>query len=186
MYHGPGDVGRSSWIAVAPDPILSVMACNDMGEGKSFQTYRALLNYFIRRDSDWEILCEEANIRTDVRGPQLTKSAEQPSVLVILHRISLINSLSDDYLAKLNFQRYDGDDMKGTIYGPGLHIICINSLWRISDENEYDLVIIDEISEVLDTTLSLKQKHGLKQTSSWAIRAVLITAIITSPARGIS
>ena len=149
-----------------------IVECTDMGGGKTFQMQRCVFREHTRRDTEWQRKCYE--IET---GKQATFLGDFPmnpdwdvvnrfvrevpfigdKVLVILHRVTLCDSVMTDYLGNLGFQIYSSDTTdfeKATRL-----VICIDSLWKVQCE-QWDLVVIDEIPEVLKQMCSLKMKKA--------------------------
>ena len=155
-----------------PGATQGIVECTDMGGGKTFQMQRCVFREHTRRDIEWQGKCYK--IET---GKQATFLGDFPmdpdwdvvnrfvrevpfigdKVLVILHRVTLCDSVMTDYLGNLGFQIYSSDTTdfeKATRL-----VICIDSLWKVQCE-QWDLVVIDEIPEVLKQMCSLKMKKA--------------------------
>ena len=108
------------------DGRLNIVERSAMGMGKTYQTKEFIINMRQQHDSF--------------------------NVLVISHRISLIRDAVNKYYRDLEFSVYF--DFKGrSVTEAGNHVVCINSLHHFKS-NEYDLVIIDELPEVLESLVT--------------------------------
>ena len=77
-------------------------------------------------------------------------------VLIILNRVALCNSVMTTYLAALGFQLYSANTTNFE-HATRL-VICIDSLWKVQCE-DFDLVCIDEVPEVIKQLTGLETKH---------------------------
>jgi len=160
--------------AVAPydfNDKRGIVECSDMGGGKTYQMEQLIFREHTPRDPDWErrlYEIEKGHISTilggwlppDMRQLSADFEANKPfvggKVLVVLHRITFCNSVMTTYLADLGFQLYSADTTDFEI--ATRMVICIDSLWKVQCE-EFDLVCIDEVPEVIKQLCGLNTKH---------------------------
>lgn len=161
--------------AVAPYDFSNkrgIVECSDMGGGKTYQMEQLIFREHTPRDPDWQIKLYqiEKGHNPSVLGGWLPPDMRQlladfeannkpfvgGKVLVVLHRVTLCNSVMTTYLADLGFQLYSADTTD--FENATRLVICIDSLWKVQCE-EFDLVCIDEVPEVIKQLCGLKTKH---------------------------
>ena len=148
-----------------------IVECSDMGGGKTYQMEQLIFREHTPRDPEWQIklyAMEKGHIPIVLGGwlpPDMRQllsdfEADKPfvggKVLVVLHRVTLCNSVMTTYLADLGFQLYSADTTD--FENATRLVICIDSLWKVQCE-EFDLVCIDEVPEVIKQLCGLKTKH---------------------------
>ena len=142
-----------------------------MGGGKTFQMEQLIFNEHTPRDTDWQRKLYEVEkghppsilgscLPSDMKEVLFAFEAKKPfvgdKVLIILHRVTLCNSVMTTYLAALGFQLYSANTTNFE-HATRL-VICIGSLWKVQCE-EFDLVCIDEVPEVIKQMSGLETKH---------------------------
>jgi hypothetical protein len=172
----------------------NIVECSDMGGGKSLQLYRLILLNFTGRTKDSKILIHDdikgkkSRCQRCMGTHFVSKSSEGSPctcgghwentvddvicdvptigtrVLIIYHRVALIDSAMRTYYSQLGFRYYtDKDACKDA----ERLVICIDSLWKVTNE-EWDLVAIDETPEVIKQLCSLKtKKNGSGKWETW-------------------
>ena len=149
-----------------------IVECSDMGGGKTLQMERLIFNEHTPRDTDWQRKLYEIEkghhppsilgncLPSDMKEVLLAFEAKKPfvggKVLIMLHRVTLCNSVMTTYLAALGFQLYSANTTNFE-HATRL-VICIDSLWKVQCE-EFDLVCIDEVPEVIKQMSGLETKH---------------------------
>jgi hypothetical protein len=154
------------------DEICAIVECTEMGGGKTFQTAKLIQGQFTRRDDEWEnrMIASRSVIRDGFRRVFDCDAFANNNdfigerVCIILPRIALVNSIMNDYMKDLDFVEYR--DVHGPTIGGDRVVICLNSIWRIENE-QFDMVIVDEIHECLHSLYTLNAKDQKK--SKWSI-----------------
>ena len=113
-------------------------------------------------------------IESELRG----KCAQQPGtrVLIVMHRVALCSSAMADYLAQIGFQLYS--DVTTNIETATRLVICVDSLWKVENRT-WDLVAVDEITEVIKQMCSLKTKAP--GSGRWAVWSTLREMFANAP-----
>jgi len=143
---------------------IKLMLRDEMGLGKTYQLSILVLRQFTERNDDWLSLMTELGLtdKTNVRAA--ADDCDQRGfpfmgvdVLIIYHRILLIDSTTTKYWRKLGFQLYS--DQEGVIFDTGGRwIACIDSLHRFHHVNNYHLAAVDEFTETIQSMTNLKTK----------------------------
>ena len=157
---------------VWPNSSQGLVECTDMGGGKTYQMERCVFREHTERDLDWRRTLyenETGQPAVFLGGCPLNQDwgdvqrfTEQvpfmgDKVLVILHRVTLCDSVMADYLANLGFQIYSSG--ASAVETATRLVICIDSLWKVQCE-QWDLVVIDETPEVIKQMCGLKMKKS--------------------------
>ena len=148
-----------------------IVECSDMGGGKTYQMEQLIFYEHTAREVEWQHKLYEAELGRppviiggclpgDMKEMLLAFEKTKPfvggKVLIILHRVTLCNSVMTTYLAALGFQLYSSNTTNFE-HATRL-VICIDSLWKVQCE-EFDLVCIDEVPEVIKQLTGLETKH---------------------------
>ena len=172
---------------------VSIVECSEMNMGKTLQLYRLVLRQFTTRDMDWcvamidDLGFDKHKFSDETPARRLIKLAVYHNkresirdmkklgnnVLIVLHRVALITDLQRKYFEGIGFTLYS--DETGDITEAGKHIVCIDSLWRIKDLENYDLIATDEAPAVLESLCRLKQKRT--GSGKWTCHRTLQTLL---------
>jgi len=144
--------------------VCCIVDCTDCGGGKTFQA---------------RLLIASEHTEGTARLAQAALFNQLPPaagvrVLIILHRVNLCIEFHN-VLAGLGFDLYTDPDVD--VANSTRLIICIDSLHKNNNEC-YDLVIIDEVTEVVKQMCGLKCKaYGSGRWTTWSkIRIIMANA----------
>jgi len=125
---------------------INIMECSEKSMGKTFRSAS-----FIKT-------------MTEMESPQIV------NVLIIYHRISLVDDAFNTYWKELGFVHYT--ELKGKQKEEaGLDVTCINSL-HLYKSHAYDLIVIDEIPEVLESIVTMNNTYKIHDNLSAKMKQI--------------
>ncbi len=161
---------------------IKLMLRDEMSLGKTYQLFILILRQFTIRDARWLEMMKEYHLtskdRVNDAADECTESGFPfmgEDVLIVYHRILLINSTCAKYWQQLGFKLYS-DQESGPIYDTnGRWIVCIDSLHRFMDVTNYHLAAVDEFTETIQSMTRLETK-GLG-SGKWEVSKKLQTLL---------